>query len=71
MGDKKFEREFTVGGMAGPGVTIYTVGVITGNSRNAGTDCDVSISIVGTLGKELKRKLSNDPGNQPIPGRHL
>jgi pectate lyase len=63
MGDKKIVREFSVGGTAGPGVTVYNVGVITGNARNAGTDCDVTITVVGTIGKVEKKRLSNDPRN--------
>jgi len=61
--DNMIERDLTVGGTPGRLAVFYRITVITGTDSGAGTDANVYISILGTVGKIDKVILDNTTNN--------
>jgi len=62
-GDGQIERDLILNGTAGPGATSYRISTSTGSTKGAGTDANVFISIVGSLGKVDRYKLESSKSN--------
>jgi len=61
--DKMIGRDLVLDGVPGRLHCYYRITVITGTEKGAGTDSNVSISMIGTLGKLDKTVLDNEHNN--------
>ena len=50
-------------GVASPPLCTYTLSVVTGNRRGAGTNANVFVELYGSKGKSGERKLSTSANN--------